>query len=45
MSTCNRLDLQKLGSQPMMPKNLVPDHCLHVNTFKTVHGVKLQTLV
>ena len=27
MSTCNRLDMQTLGSQPvMMPKNL-PDHC------------------
>ena len=27
MSTCNRLDLQTLGSQPvMMPKNF-PDHC------------------
>ena len=24
MSTCNRLDLQTLGSQPVMPKNL-PD--------------------
>ena len=26
MSTCNRLDLQTLGSQPVMHKNL-PDHC------------------
>ena len=25
MSSCNRLDLQTLGSQPIMPKNL-PDH-------------------
>ena len=25
MSTCNRLDLQALGSQPVLPKNL-PDH-------------------
>ena len=25
MSTCNRLDLQTLGSQPVMPQNL-PDH-------------------
>ena len=25
MSTCNRLDLQTIGSQPIMPKNL-PDH-------------------
>jgi hypothetical protein len=25
MSTCNRLDLQTLGSQPIMPKNL-PEH-------------------
>ena len=30
MSTCNRLDLQTLGSQPMMPKNL-PDHCCSNN--------------
>ena len=27
MSTCDRLDLQTLGSQPVMPKNL-PDHWL-----------------
>ena len=27
MLTCNRLDLQTLGSQLVMPKNL-PDHCL-----------------
>ena len=26
MSTCNRLDLQTLGSQPIMSKNL-PHHC------------------
>ena len=26
MLTCNQLDLQTLGSQPIMPKNL-PDHC------------------
>ena len=26
MSTCNRLDLQTLGSQPIMPKN-IHDHC------------------
>ena len=25
MSTCNRLDLQKLGSQPIMPI-ILPDH-------------------
>ena len=28
MSTCNRLDLQTVGSQPVMPKNL-PDHCVY----------------
>jgi hypothetical protein len=27
ISTCNRLNLQTLGSQPVMPKNL-PNHCL-----------------
>ena len=26
MSTCNRLDLQTIGSQPIMTKNL-PNHC------------------
>ena len=26
MPTCNQLDLQTLGSPPIMPKNL-PDHC------------------
>ena len=26
MSTCNQLDLETLGSQPVMPKNL-PGHC------------------
>ena len=31
MSTCNWLDLQTLGSQPIMPKNL-PNHCLGSNT-------------
>ena len=28
MSTRNQLDLQTLGSQPIMPKNL-PDHTAH----------------
>jgi len=30
MSTCNRLDLQTLGSQPIVPKNL-PDHWSDTN--------------
>ena len=30
MSTCNRFDLQTLGSQLVMPKNL-PDHCLSLS--------------
>ena len=29
MWTCNWLDLQTLGSQPVMLKSL-PDHCIHV---------------
>jgi hypothetical protein len=29
MPTCNRLDLQTLGSPPIMPKNL-PDHGLRL---------------
>ena len=33
MSICNRLDLQTLGSQPViMPKNL-PDHCVPILVF------------
>ena len=35
MSTCNRLDLQTLGSQPVMPKNL-PDHWVGDGTPCTV---------
>ena len=31
MSSCNRLDLQTLGSQPIMSKHL-PDHCVSVYT-------------
>ena len=36
MSICNRLDLQTLGSQPAVPKNL-PDHWsdrLHVDILR-----------
>ena len=29
MPTCNRLDLQTLGSQPIMPKN-ISDHMTHI---------------
>ena len=32
MSTCDRLNLQPLGSQPIMPKNL-PHHCIAVYLF------------
>ena len=32
MSTCNKLDLQTLGSQPIMPKNL-PGHSCKVKYF------------
>ena len=32
MSAYNELDLQILGSQPVMPKNL-PDHCSHLSGF------------
>ena len=31
MSTCNLLDLQTLGSQPIMPKKL-SDHCSYINS-------------
>jgi hypothetical protein len=34
MSTWNWWDLQTLGSQPLMPKNL-PDHCNRVCTLKS----------
>ena len=34
MSTCNRLDLQTLGSQPIMPKNL-PDHWIDMPNLVT----------
>jgi hypothetical protein len=32
MSTCNRLELPTLGSQPIMPKNL-PDHWSEQQSF------------
>jgi hypothetical protein len=35
MSTCNRLDLQTLGSQTILPKNL-PDHC-HPLNMRTIY--------
>jgi hypothetical protein len=38
MSTCNRLDLQTLGSQPIMPKN-IPDHCPTLPTLQTFMAV------
>ena len=41
MSTYNRLDLQTLGSQPIMPKNL-PDHCSKWS-MKFSFGSSLQT--
>ena len=37
MSTCNRLDLQTLGSQPVMPK-LLPDRWFTPWTMKLDHG-------
>ena len=38
MSTCNRLHLQTLGSQPViMPKN-VPDHWIEVRHKVKVYG-------
>ena len=40
MSTCNRLDLQTLGSQPVMPKNL-HDHCTgEWRNFVSPHVIK-----
>ena len=34
MSTCNRLDLQTLESQPIMLRNL-PDHCIRHSAFRS----------
>ena len=36
MWTCNRLDLQTLGSEPVMPKNL-PDHWSDVRSLEIFH--------
>ena len=49
MWTCNRLDLQTLGSQPVMPKNL-PDHCSSAAPMVSkspamAKGLKLQDLI
>jgi hypothetical protein len=37
MSTCNRLDLQTLGSQPVMPKNPA-DHCFGFGNLHVFRG-------
>ena len=37
MSTCNRLDLQTLGYQPVMPKYL-PDHCPYLSSGLVRHS-------
>ena len=38
MSTCNRLDLQTLGSQPIMPKNL-PHHWIHRRMYSAIQCI------
>ena len=38
MSICNWLDLQTLGSQSIMPKNL-PDHCCSPASKELVYGL------
>ena len=43
MSTCNRLDLQTLGSQLVMPKNL-PDHCPKRELVGSVHSMLSKSL-
>ena len=44
MSTCNWLDLQTVGSQPVMPKNF-PDHCFpgHIHRWKFPTSLELQS--
>ena len=51
MSTCNQLDSQTLGSQPIMPKKL-PDHCctgrwsrilLHITWWELVFKIEALT--
>jgi hypothetical protein len=45
MSTCNKLDLQTLGSQPIMPQNL-PEHCFKIKVeAQTLYEVKVKILV
>ena len=46
MSTCNRFDLQTLGSQPVMPKYL-PDHWSILlegqsNHLRPIHPIKVR---
>ena len=46
MLTCNWLDLQTLGSQPFMLKNL-PDHCclcMETNWWSTILILRVGTL-
>ena len=44
MSTCNQLDLQKLGSQPIMPKNL-PDHCTKLTSTMLITALNFKLYV
>jgi hypothetical protein len=45
MSTCNKLDLQTLGSQPIMPQNL-SEHCFKIKVeAQTLYEVKVKILV
>ena len=44
MSTCKRLDLQTLGSQPIMPENL-PNHCNYVMLSLPAHACEGHTFI
>ena len=41
MSTCNRLDLQTIGSQSIMPKNLPDQYLRRISRFSQVLVVRL----
>ena len=45
MSTCNRLDLQTLGSQPIMPKNLPDNWHVHFKVFAHINVLEVRDLV
>ena len=44
MSTCNRLDLQTLGSQPIFPKNLSDHWCREASDINFKYSIEAKNI-